>query len=164
MKKILLCLMLIFFLSSCGQPVYLYSANNINWQGTQAAQKARQITRGLSHDKKIKAIYEYIIDNFTYDGDKAKTVQVGYLPDLEQIYQDKKGICYDYASLFAGMCRSVGIECKLITGWRGESETYHAWNEVLIKRKWVTIDTTVDATQGDREMIQTEPYRTNNEY
>ena len=27
----------------------------------------------------------------------------GYLPDLDQVLRDKKGICYDYASLFAGL-------------------------------------------------------------
>ena len=40
----------------------------------------------------------------------------------------KKGICFDYASLMAGMLRSQGVPCKLVVGYAGTA--YHAWISV----------------------------------
>jgi hypothetical protein len=57
------------------------------------------------------------------------------------------GICYDFASLFAGMLRSIGIPAKLVKGYADNIDGYHAWNEVYIKEtdEWITIDTSFDA-------------------
>jgi transglutaminase/protease-like cytokinesis protein 3 len=43
------------------------------------------------------------------------------------------------------MLRSQGIPTKLIKGYTDKVDGYHAWNEVLIDRQWVVIDTTYDA-------------------
>ena len=86
--------------------------------------------------EKVEAIYTYVIKTLKYDYDKAATVESGYLPDLDQVLADKKGICFDYASLMAGMLRSQGIACKLIVGYADEG--YHAWINVWTSDKgWV---------------------------
>ena len=41
---------------------------------------------------------------------------------------EKKGICFDYASLMAAMLRSQGVPVKLVVGYTGE--IYHAWLNV----------------------------------
>lgn len=43
------------------------------------------------------------------------------------------------------MLRSVDVPAKLVMGNTSYVTQYHAWNEVLLNGKWVTIDTTVDA-------------------
>ena len=49
----------------------------------------------------------------------------------------KKGICFDYAALMAGMLRSQGVPCKLITGWV-DNGAYHAWINVWTEKDgWV---------------------------
>lgn len=63
--------------------------------------------------------------------------------------KSKSGICYDYASLFAGILRSQGIPAKLVKGYKSDLKEYHAWNEVLIDNKWIVIDTTYDAALKD---------------
>ena len=77
---------------------------------------------------KVAVIYDYVVDNFVYDDYKAATVKSGYLPVLDTVLEEKKGICFDYASLMAGMLRSQGIPCKLIVGYAGSA--YHAWISV----------------------------------
>lgn len=86
--------------------------------------------------KKVEAVYNYVVKNFTYDKEKAKTVKSGYLPDLDAVLKAKKGICFDYASLMAGMLRSEGVPCKLVVGYAGEA--YHAWISVWVEGEgWI---------------------------
>ena len=48
----------------------------------------------------------------------------------------KKGICFDYAALMAGMLRSQGVPCKLVVGYAGKA--YHAWINVYSEETgWV---------------------------
>lgn len=78
--------------------------------------------------EKVGAVYHYVVENLTYDREKAATVQSGYLPVLDTVLETKKGICFDYAALMAGMLRSQGIPCKLVVGYAGTA--YHAWISV----------------------------------
>ncbi|QUH25708.1 transglutaminase-like domain-containing protein [Serpentinicella alkaliphila] len=127
--------------------LFLSSIQMVNWdQSMKAVQKAQELTKGLSNDEaKVKEIYNYIINNLVYDFDKVATLTSNYLPNINKIYDENKGICYDYSSLFAGMLRSVGVPTKLVMGYAPNVNEYHAWNEVYINGKWVTIDTTTDA-------------------
>lgn len=129
--------------------VYLTSVQNIDWdKNDQAIQKASELTKGLTSDQeKLEAIYNYIVANYRYDFDKLKNLQNDYLPDIDSILNSHKGICYDYASMFAAMMRSQGIPTKLVKGYTVNANGYHAWNEVYDSEKndWVTIDTTYDS-------------------
>lgn len=142
--------------------VFLNSVQNINWSCSEKViNKAKEITKNLKTDsEKIKAIHKYLIKNYKYDYDKLNNLPSTYLPNLEDIMTIKKGICYDFASLYAGMLRSVGIPAKLQMGYVEYSKGYHAWNEVYISSssKWVTIDTSYDA-QMRAANIKSEIYK-----
>ena len=99
--------------------------------------KAAEIVAGKSDTlDKVAAIYNYIIRNISYDYEKAETIQSGYLPDLDQVLAEKKGICFDYAALMAGMLRSQNIACKLVVGYADTA--YHAWISVWTPNKgWI---------------------------
>ena len=105
----------------------------VNYNGsTTAISKAAELCTGYSTDlQKLDRIYNFVINNFTYDTYKASTVQSGYLPDLNSVYAQRKGICFDYAALMAAMLRSQNIPCKLVVGWA--SSSYHAWINVYIR-------------------------------
>jgi transglutaminase-like putative cysteine protease len=125
--------------------LYLNSIQNIDYGSGLVADKAEELTQGFTTDEaKVEAIYNYIVDNCSYDYDKMRTVQTGYIPDTDDTLFTKKGICYDYASLFASMTRSVGIPCKLVKGYADNVNGYHAWNEVDLNGEWMVIDTTSD--------------------
>lgn len=132
--------------------IYLNSIQNINWNVLMMSiKKANDLTKGLkSDDDKIDELYGYMVHNFKYDFDKWKNINSypnPYIPVIDQTYQDKKGICYDYSALFAAMLRSQNIPAKLIMGYCKNVTSYHAWNEVYLTStgKWIIVDTTYDS-------------------
>lgn len=85
---------------------------------------------------KVAAVYDWVVANLSYDHDKAASVQAGYLPDLDAVLAARKGICFDYASMMAGMLRSQGVACRLVVGYAGQA--YHAWISVYVDGQgWV---------------------------
>lgn len=91
--------------------------------------KAAELTQGVDDSlKKVECIYDYVVQNTTYDKELAKTVQSGYLPVLDNVLEKKSGICFDYAALMTGMLRSQDVPCKLVVGYAGDA--YHAWISV----------------------------------
>lgn len=98
-------------------------------------------------EDKLKVFYNHILDNISYDYEKAKNISntANYLPVIDTIYKNKKGICYDYSSLFAAILRHHNIPTRLQMGYTKAIPEYHAWNEVLLDGKWYKIDTTYDA-------------------
>ena len=135
-----------------GVQVYLQSNQMVNWnESMKAVKKASELTKSLKTDsKKVTVIYNYIVNNYTYDQKKADTVKSGYIPSIDDIYTSKKGICYDYSVLFAAMLRSVGIPAKVLMGTSTNVDVYHAWNQVYLNEKWITVDTTLDAGLGNK--------------
>ena len=84
----------------------------------------------------ISNIYNYVINNITYDSQKAATVKSGYLPNVDSILSSGKGICFDYAAVMTAMLRSQNIPTKLVVGYTGE--LYHAWiNTYIPEVGWV---------------------------
>lgn len=116
---------------------FLYSNQYASYTKDSAVVKtAAEITAGKTTDTdKLTVIYNYVIDNFTYDYDKAKNVQTGYLPVVDTVLASKKGICFDYAAVMTAMLRSQNIPCKLVVGYAGT--TYHAWVNVYVDGEWV---------------------------
>lgn len=133
--------------------VFLGSIQNINWQEAKSAvAKAKELTKDeSSNEDKVKAIYEYIIHNIDYDTQLAKNVASNYMPNIDSVLKTKKGICYDYAVLFAAMTRSIGIPTKLVMGTSEYVDVYHAWNNVYINGEWITVDTTIDAPLSNKQ-------------
>lgn len=106
--------------------------------GSQVVKKAAELTKGLASEvDSIKAVYNYVVSNLTYDKERAATVKSGYLPNLDDVLAKKKGICFDYAALMTAMLRSRGIPCKLVVGYAGT--VYHAWiNAYSETQGWIS--------------------------
>jgi len=126
---------------------------------SELVQLATELTKDAhTVEHKIAAIYNYVVENFTYDYDLAATVQSGYLPDLDNVLHRKEGICFDYSALLTAMLRSQGIPARLEIGYFGEQ--YHAWiskfcehNGWIEKRfnhdgnEWQMMDPTMDSNE-----------------
>ncbi|MCE5188045.1 MAG: transglutaminase-like domain-containing protein [Eubacteriales bacterium] len=131
---------------------FLYP-NQYVWydETTQTVQKAEELAAGLSSDEAIvKQFYRFVVQHMTYDTQKAATVQRGYLPNADESLKTGKGICFDYAALFAVMLRSKGIPAKMMIGTVTPENLYHSWNSVFLDGEWVWMDPTLDGT-GHRE-------------
>lgn len=116
----------------------------------KTVEKGAELCRGLTTDlEKIDAIYKYVVDTFTYDREKANTVKSDYLPVLDQVLAEKKGICSDYAAVMTAMLRSQGIPCKLVVGYlKTES---HAWISIWTEETgWVDGNIYFDGTSWKR--------------
>lgn len=90
----------------------------------------------------VAAVYDYVCSHIVYDNEKAKAVQktIGYMPVLDETLESGKGICFDYASLAAGMLRSQGIPTKVVFGDVSPNDVYHAWNMFYTEKTgWVTV-------------------------
>lgn len=111
---------------------FLYANQYVNFNAaSKVTAKASEVTAGKADTiAKTQAVFDYVVDNFTYDDAFAKTVQSGYIPSPDKTLASKKGICFDYASVMASMLRSQGVPCKLIVGYAGK--VYHAWISVYV--------------------------------
>ncbi|MCH5194433.1 MAG: transglutaminase domain-containing protein [Oscillospiraceae bacterium] len=147
--------------------MYLYPNKYITFSSSSSCvKKAAELCAGETDDvEKIAQIFTYLADNIVYDKQLAATVQSGYVPDPDSTLSSKKGICFDYASLFAAMCRSQGIPARLVIGY-ASPDIYHAWNEIYTDETgWITpelffkkkgyniADATFYASNPDKEKI-----------
>lgn len=103
---------------------------NFNEDSEAVALAAELIAEAEVEDNlsKVGVIYDWVVNNLTYDTPKAQSVQSGYLPDVDAVMEAKKGICFDYAALMSAMLRSQGVPIKLVVGYTGKQ--YHAWINV----------------------------------
>ena len=143
--------------------MFTYSNPMVNYAISKTAiPTMKKLSNGAKNDKdKVVPIYEDIVKTFKYDQELAnkviaKTV-TNYVPDIDMVYAEKKGICYGYSAVFGGALRSLDIPTRMVWGFvpvPGLEDVLHAWNEVLLDGKWVAVDTTFD----------TESYRAGQKY
>ena len=112
---------------------YLYPNQYVNFNASSLpVAKATELAFPADTDLEVvERVYNYIIENFTYDYDKAATVVSGYLPVVDDVYKANTGICFDYAAVMATMLRSQNIPTRLEVGFVGEE--YHAWISTYIE-------------------------------
>lgn len=102
---------------------------------TYAVELAAELCETAASDLDcVSLIYNYIIENITYDYDKAERITSGalatYIADIDGTLSSGRGICLDYAALMACMLRSQRIPTRMEVGYA--STVYHAWISVYI--------------------------------
>ena len=113
---------------------------------------AETISADCNTDKeRIDSFYYWLIDNIEYDYGYNEFFQ--YF-DAEKTIKTRKGLCYDYANLFAAFCRSQGIPCYVVDGYnRYDSLDRHTWNRVYYEGSWWNLDVTSDAISSRQGKI-----------
>ena len=115
---------------------------------------AAGISRAFSGDvRRITGIYQWIIGNIEYDYALAKKIReknmTWWLPEPDGVIEAGKSICWGYSSLFAAMCRSQGIPCKIVVGpVKGTGN--HAWNEVYSRKPGIVNGLAIQANAWSR--------------
>lgn len=135
------------------------TANQIvNYDADDAAiELAAELTKDATNEaEKVEAIYEYVVNNYSYDYNKINTIAANttYVPSIEDTFTAKTGICYDISTLVAAMLRSVDVECKVVKGYTPAAATYHAWNQVKVNGQWETMDVTYDVQIDNNNMFK----------
>lgn len=117
---------------------FLYPNQYVNFtEDSNAIKKAKELVLDSTCDLEVVSkVYDFVINNVTYDHEEAETVESNYLPDVDEVLSTGKGICFDYASLMTAMLRSQGIPTRLEIGYA--KDAYHAWISVYTKDQgWI---------------------------
>lgn len=146
---------------------FLYPNQYVQFsENSQAVHKASEIVKEATCDlDAVGKVYDFVINNVTYDKEEAENVESNYLPDVDEVLATGKGICFDYAALMAAMLRSQGIPTRLEIGYAKDS--YHAWISVYTKDQgwiggvikfdganWTLMDPTLASNQKDIAKIK----------
>ena len=123
---------------------YLLNGGATLWD-TQTEKLADEICADSDTDaEKVQAIYNWMIANFEYDYSYKTLLQ--YF-DVRRTLSTRKGVCYDFANLFAALCRSQNIPCYVVDGTPYDRSTQdHTWNRVFYDDCWWDLDVTNDIT------------------
>ena len=92
--------------------------------------------------RKIRAVYDYLCENVTYDyenlNDQNHTLKFTAYAALI----DGTAVCQGYASLFYRLALTLGVDARLIAGDAGGP---HAWNIARLNDLYYNLDSTWDA-------------------
>ena len=133
-----------------GDSIYLKIQYNIKYYTTAsqeaamdnavAALKTKLNVDDKSDYAKVKAIYNYICDNVSYDYSNSD----GYIRYTAYgALVNGACVCQGYATLFYRLALEYGIDTRVITGTAdGKS---HAWNIVKLDGKYYYVDATWDS-------------------
>lgn len=138
---------------------FLYPSQYVNFRDNSQSTVLSNSLKGENVISTVTNVYNYVVDNISYDNAKANSVQSGYIPNNDNTLANKNGICFDYASLMCAMLRVQDIPSKLIVGYQGSQ--YHAWISVYSNEtgwidnvisfdgtNWTLMDPTFASTGG----------------
>ncbi len=89
------------------------------------------LTDGFSNREKIKIIYDYFIENFTYD-------EMLMNNDICRLFETKKGTCAAFSLAFKEVMDKLDIPCEIIVN----NDMFHEWVKVYVNDSWKNIDIT----------------------
>lgn len=124
-----------------------------NLWDTQTKELADEICADCETDaEKAQSFHNWIVDSFEYDFEAYPFIQYFY---VNKTIRTRKGLCFDFAHLFAAFCRSQNIPCHVIDGMSYTDYTdCHTWNRVFYDGTWWDVDITCDIerTQKKQEL------------
>lgn len=131
----------------------LYNGTSLD-DAIKSSEEIKNTTLKLIEDcstdrEKAKKIYDWIGTNIVYDKELSNNLADEVFKNTfgaRYAYENKSGVCFDFASLYAVMLREAGIKVRLIVGQGFDGEVFgsHAWNEVFLKDEniWINVDAT----------------------
>jgi len=91
----------------------------------------------------VQAICNYVHDRITFDYQKARATRTAW-----EAYNERSGVCRDFAHLAIALCRCMNIPARYCTGYLGDIGTpppygvpdLAAWMEVYVGGGWYIFD------------------------
>ena len=99
--------------------------------------------------QKIKAIYDYLTENVTYDYDNLNNDAYKLKHTAYAAIIHKTAVCQGYAVLFYRMALEAGIDARYVAGIGNGGS--HGWNIVKLGNYYYNLDATWDAGRQDYE-------------
>lgn len=91
----------------------------------------------------VQAIVDYVHGHIAFGYEHARSTKTAH-----DVWQERKGVCRDFAHLAIALCRCMNIPARYCTGWLGDMDLPHdlgdmdfsAWFEVYLAGQWYTFD------------------------
>jgi len=126
---------------------YTKPSDKIESDDPEISKLAKEIVGNETNPyKKAGLIYDFVTRHITYE---IQDHELG----AKYAYNNGKGDCTEFATLFAAMCRSEGIPVRLVEGYLCDSDTRagHIWTEFYVPPYgWVPADPTGDDKTNSR--------------
>jgi transglutaminase-like putative cysteine protease len=92
---------------------------------------------------RVQAVCDWIHSNISYGYEHARASKTAY-----EVYQERTGVCRDFAHLAIAFCRSLNIPARYASGYLGDIGVeplptpmdFHAWFEVFLDGQWYAFD------------------------
>jgi transglutaminase-like putative cysteine protease len=92
---------------------------------------------------RVKAIVDFVHHHLTYGYCYARATRTAY-----EAYQERVGVCRDFAHLAVALCRCMNIPARYCSGYLGDigvppvdvAMDFHAWFEVYLDGHWHAYD------------------------
>ena len=92
---------------------------------------------------RIQAICDFVHDRIAFGYEHARATRTA-----SEAYEEKHGVCRDYAHLAIAFCRALNVPARYCTGYLGDVGTslpyppgdFAAWMEVYLGGQWHTFD------------------------
>lgn len=108
------------------EAAFYYPNQYVNYtQQTEPVGKADELCAGMTGQQSYDAVCKFMSQNFHYDFVKALTIKAGELPDIEESYTKRMGVCQDLSAIMCCMLRTQGVPARLMIGYADKN--YHAW-------------------------------------
>ena len=107
---------------------------------------AQNTTSDMTQEQKLRALYVYTRDSFTYLRRPAYSFgATGYMQkDALNMLETGYGNCYSYSSLFWYLARWIGYDAKIYSGTVGSNKAPHGWVEIAFDGKDYIFDTELE--------------------
>ena len=140
---------------------FLYPNQYVSYNENTPCVKYTQeeLCKGMKDQEEIyETVCNYVKTHFVYDFIKSVTVKPGQLPEIDECWENKRGICQDLSAMTCAMLRSQGIPARLMIGTVG-ANTYHAWVLAVVNGENKFFDPTAELNASSKaEQYTTERY------
>lgn len=106
-------------------------------------------TNFQTESDRIRAVFYWTTKTISYDADNMFEVKFDEsLKDrIERAFNNQKGNCFDYASIFNQLATNLGIKSMVVSGYTKWNKIKvdnlsHAWNAARIENTWYLFDPT----------------------
>ncbi|MDO4466151.1 MAG: transglutaminase family protein [Bacillota bacterium] len=131
-------------------PVFLKQteATSLSSHMKQCLVELELLTHGLNTYEKAIYFSKYIFEYMTYE--KGAT---GINTSGKMAFENKKGVCQDYAHILIGFLRESGIPARYVAGIMNGEKYTHAWVEFYANGYWYGTDPTNNLLIDDNYVI-----------
>jgi transglutaminase-like putative cysteine protease len=105
---------------------------------------------------RVQAICDYVHNHIVFNYQDARPTKTAW-----EAFQERRGVCRDFAHLAIAFCRCMNIPARYCTGYLGDMGTpppygvmdFAAWFEVYLGGKWHTFDARNNVPRIGRVLI-----------